>query len=313
MSDSQKIIAVMGPTAAGKTGLAIELLERFPLEIISVDSALVYRRMNIGTAKPTAAELARAPHRLIDIREPWESYSAAEFVDDATLAIDEIRAAGKVPLLVGGTMLYFRALFHGLSSMPDADTGIRQQIDDEAHQQGWAAMHQQLTQIDPVAGARIMPGDRQRIQRALEVYRLTGKPISQLQAETARSGLDADCLKLVVSPVDRAVLHQRIERRFAQMLEQGFVDEVKTLKADNRVEADSAAMRSVGYRQVWNELENPQGDLLQRGIYATRQLAKRQLTWLRKEVDAVWLDPTDADWIETAAARIGDFLTESLC
>ncbi len=315
MSKQPKIIAIMGPTAAGKTALAIELVRQFDAEIISVDSAQVYRRLAIGSAKPSAAELAIAPHRLIDIRDPWERYSVAEFVDDAQAAIEEIVRSGRLPVLAGGTMLYFRALLEGLSEMPDADPALRRRIDTEARARGWPAMHGELAAADPTAADRIQPNDAQRIQRALEVFRLTGRPISELQAQRKTAGLDADVRKIVVSPSDRKLLHQRIETRFAAMLDAGLIEEVRELRAEPRISADSPAMRSVGYRQVWQYLdgEYDRTELRQRGVFATRQLAKRQLTWLRKELDASWFDPTEPEWQSKALAQIGHFLSESVC
>ncbi len=286
-------IALMGPTASGKTALAVRWVGRFGLEIVSVDSALVYRGLDIGSAKPDAALLARAPHRLIDIRDPHEPYSAAEFAGDALAAMREIRAAGRVPLLVGGTGLYFRALLHGLSEMPAADPATRAQIAEEAAQRGWAALHAELAQVDPVAAARIAPGDPQRIQRALEVHRLSGRPISQWQAETVRTPFPFRVLKLAVMPAERAVLHARIEARFDAMLVAGFLDEVRPLAADPRLHRDLPAMRAVGYRQALEYLsgETTAAQFRDRAIHATRQLAKRQITWLRGEHDARRFDP----------------------
>lgn len=299
-------IALMGPTASGKTALAVRWVERFGLEIVSVDSALVYRGLDIGSAKPDAALLARAPHRLIDIREPHEPYSAAEFAGDALAAMREIRAAGRVPLLVGGTGLYFRALLRGLSEMPAADPATRAQIAEEAAQRGWAALHAELAQVDPVAAARIAPGDPQRIQRALEVHRLSGRPISQWQAETVRTPFPFRVLKLVAMPAERAVLHARIEARFDAMLEAGFLDEVRPLAADPRLHRDLPALRAVGYRQALEHLagETDAAQFRARAIHATRQLAKRQITWLRGEHDARGFDPErDAGEADRAVAQ----------
>lgn len=299
-------IALMGPTASGKTALAVDWVARFGMEIISVDSALVYRGLDIGSAKPDAQTQALAPHRLIDIRDPHETYSAAEFSEDALREMQAIQAQGRVPLLVGGTGLYFRALLQGLSDMPQADPAMRQIIVAEAAERGWSAMHEALCQIDPVAGARIKPGDAQRIQRALEVFRLSGTPISQWQQAVRSKPFPFRVLKLVVAPSDRAVLHDRIARRFDLMIDAGLLDEVRHLASDARLHADLPAMRAVGYRQALEHLQQG-GSLIEfreRGIYATRQLAKRQLTWLRGELDARWFDPAcDGDEIERAVAQ----------
>ncbi len=282
----------MGPTASGKTGLAVEMVEAFPLEIISVDSALVYRGMDIGTAKPDAQTLARAPHRLIDLKDPHESYSAAEFRDDALAAMAEITAAGRVPLLVGGTMLYFKALQHGLSDLPAASPELRAQIESEASARGWAALHEDLRESDPEAAARINPNDPQRIQRALEVIRLSGRKLSELQKGGDPEAFPYRVLKLVVCPAKRATLHQRIKERFELMLRQGFEQEVRRLHARPGLHARLPAIRAVGYRQAWGQLEGEysENEWHSRALAATRQLAKRQLTWLRKETDAVWYD-----------------------
>jgi tRNA dimethylallyltransferase len=285
-------IFLMGPTASGKTGLAVELVEAFPLDIISVDSALVYRGMDIGTAKPDAVTLARAPHRLVDIRQPEEGYSAAEFRTDALREMRAITEAGRVPLLVGGTMLYFRALQHGLSRLPSASSSVREGLAAEAAQIGWPAMHRRLARLDPAAAANINPNDPQRIQRALEVIELTGQRMSELQRDGRPDALPYRLLKLIVCPQSRAELHQRIARRFQQMLEQGFEEELRRLHEDPRLHADLPAMRAVGYRQAWAWLDGhiDESEWPARAIAATRQLAKRQLTWLRKEEGAVWYD-----------------------
>lgn len=291
-------IALMGPTAAGKTAMALALAEQWGGEIVSVDSALVYRGLDIGAAKPDAAERAQVRHHLLDLREPWQTYSAAEFATDAAAAVRDIVARGGVPILAGGTGLYFLALLEGLSPMPEADPVMRAAIAAEAGSIGWAALHEQLAQVDPAAARRIHATDPQRIQRALEVFRLTGKPISEWQAMPGVSRLPVRTLKLVLAPADRAVLHRRIETRFDMMLEQGFLDEVRSLKAMPQMAAvaqplDLPAIRAVGYRQAWLHLAG-QGTLAEfreRGIFATRQLAKRQLTWLRGELDARWFDP----------------------
>lgn len=275
----------MGPTASGKTDLAIYLTEHFPVDIISVDSAMVYRGLNIGSAKPSAEELAKAPHRLIDVVDPLEVYSAARFRKDALNEMAAITEVGRIPLLVGGTMLYFRALLLGLSELPAADDITRQKLEQQAKESGWGKMHQRLAEVDAEAAARIHPNDPQRIQRALEVYEVTGTAMSQLQKEQKAEPLPYQVLKLALIPSDRAVLHQRIEKRFSQMLEQGLIDEVKTLRDRGDLHQDLPAIRAVGYRQVWDYLDNriDYTGMKERGVIATRQLAKRQLTWLRSE------------------------------
>lgn len=286
----------MGPTASGKTALAIELVERGPFEIISVDSGMVYRDMDIGTAKPDAATLARAPHRLIDIRDPANAYSAAEFRRDALQEMAAITAAGRIPLLVGGTMLYFKVLLEGLAAMPEADPDLRARLDAEATAKGWPAMHARLAEIDPVSAARLKPNDSQRLQRALEVYELTGKPLSQWHAEQAPPEPPPfRLIQLAVSPPERSTLHERIEHRFDVMLEQGLIEEVARLRARPGLHADLPSMRAVGYAQVWSLLEGEidAAEMRLRGIYATRQLAKRQFTWL-KRFPAEWHDAGQA-------------------
>ncbi|MFG6489584.1 tRNA (adenosine(37)-N6)-dimethylallyltransferase MiaA [Roseateles sp. BYS78W] len=273
-------ICLAGPTGCGKTAAALAIAEVLPVEIISVDSALVYRGMDIGTAKPTVAEQAAVPHHLIDILDPLDSYSAAEFVRDAKRLAAEIVARGRLPLLVGGTMLYFKALFDGLSTLPQADAELRAAIDAEALERGWPAMHAELTRLDPETGARLAPNDSQRIQRALEVIRLTGQPLSALHAASRDDGVDWPLLSL--EPDDRAWLHARLAQRFDVMLAQGLVDEVRALRARGDLSLALPSMRCVGYRQVWEALDaNDFHDLRDRGIAATRQLAKRQVTWLR--------------------------------
>ncbi len=291
-------IALMGPTASGKTAAAIELARRHGGEIVSVDSALVYRGLEIGAAKPDEVERAGIPHHLLDLRDPWQSYSAAEFAADAAAAVRDIVARGRLPILAGGTGLYFRALLQGLSPMPEADPAVRAAISAEAGVVGWPALHAQLAQVDPAAARRIHATDPQRIQRALEVYRLTGKPISHWQALPGVARLPACVLKLVLAPADRAVLHARIERRFDLMLEAGFLDEVRRLRAlppmaDVPAPLDLPAIRAVGYRQAWQFLDGDDSaaGFRDKAIFATRQLAKRQLTWLRGERDARWFDP----------------------
>jgi tRNA dimethylallyltransferase len=300
----------MGPTASGKTGLAVSLLASFPMDIISVDSALVYRQMNIGTAKPGAETLARAPHRLIDIRDPAESYSAAEFREDALQEMKDITAKGRVPLLVGGTMLYFRALQQGLSNLPSADPEVRKALEERADAVGWPAMHIELCRLDPVAGARIHPNDPQRIQRALEVIELSGRPLSELQAGGDGQILPYRVLKLVVAPVERAELHRRIEQRFDIMLKQGFESEIRALYAREDLNARRPSMRAVGYRQAWQWLEGEIdfAEMRERVIIATRQLAKRQLTWLRGESDALWYDLQSVENERRVRQTIKEFL-----
>ena len=277
----------MGPTASGKTTLAVELVKRYPMEIISVDSALVYRDMNIGTAKPGAELLAVAPHRLIDSRDPSEPYSAAEFREDALLAMAEITARGGIPLLVGGTFLYFRALQYGLSEMPAADREIRAALEAEALRDGWEALHARLAAVDPESAARIQPTDPQRIQRALEVHALSGQPMSAFHAQQPAADLPYRLLKLALIPGDRALLHGRIEARFRQMLAEGLLEEVRKLFDRGDLSAELPAMRAVGYRQVWRFLSGQleYEAMVEQAIIATRQYAKRQLTWLRGESD----------------------------
>ena len=282
----------MGPTASGKTDLAIFLTEHFPVDIISVDSALVYRGLNIGSAKPSAEELAKAPHRLLDVVDPVEPYSAARFRKDALKEIDDIIKAGRIPLLVGGTMLYFRALLEGLSKLPESDEATRKKIEQQAEEMGWEKMHARLAEVDAEAAARIHPNDPQRISRALEVYEITGKAMSQLQKEQKAEPFPYQVLKLALIPSDRTVLHQRIEKRFGLMLEQGLIEEVKTLRERGDLHQDLPAIRAVGYRQVWDYLESriDYTEMKERGVIATRQLAKRQLTWLRSEKDLIIYD-----------------------
>jgi len=287
-------VLLLGPTACGKSALAMALAERVGLEIVSVDSAQVYRGMDIGTAKPAAADRARVAHHLLDIREPDDPYSAADFVRDATRAIGEIRGRGRLPLGVGGTMLYARALRGGLSELPSADAGVRSRIDAQAREQGWPALHAKLREVDPATAARLPPNDSQRIQRALEVFELTGKPLSQLQGTSPGPGLHL--LTIALLPEDRAGLHRRIERRFDDMLAVGLLDEVRRLMARG-LDADLPSMRSVGYRQAWRHLsgETTLAQFRAEAIAATRQLAKRQITWLRSMHDAACIDPFGAD------------------
>lgn len=288
-----RIVCLMGPTASGKTALAVHLASKYCFEIISVDSALVYKGLEIGAAKPTEAELAIAPHSLISFLDPVESYSVSRFRCDAIAQIKAIWARGNTPLLVGGTMLYFRALLLGLSDLPEADVAVRAEIDTLAAAKGWTHIHQLLQQCDPVTAARLKLGDTQRLQRALEVYRLTGRPISEFQVQAADHQTSApdympdigpEPLQIALMPDDRTVLHQRIERRLQQMFADGFVDEVKSLYGHPGLSANTASMRAVGYRQVWAYLDGDYDydQMVYRALVATRQLAKRQLTWLRK-------------------------------
>ncbi len=298
-------IFIMGPTASGKTGLAVSLRQALPLEIISVDSALVYRGMDIGTAKPDAGTLALAPHHLLDIREPTEAYSAAAFCADALDLMRDITARGKVPLLVGGTMLYFRALLHGLDDLPQADPEVRAAIEREAAAQGWPALHALLALCDPVTAARLEAGDAQRIQRALEVFRLSGQPMSSLMTQT-QSALPYRVLQLALIPSERSVLHQRIAARFDAMLSAGLLDEVAALRRKHGLHPQMPAMRCVGYRQAWEYLDGQidRNTLREKGIAATRQLAKRQLTWLRSWPEAVELDCLADDLEVQGLARV---------
>ncbi|HLU05795.1 MAG TPA: tRNA (adenosine(37)-N6)-dimethylallyltransferase MiaA [Woeseiaceae bacterium] len=302
----------MGPTASGKTELALRLADALPLDIVSVDSALVYRGMDIGTAKPDQETLLRYPHRLLDIREPEDSYSAGDFVRDATAAMTEIRAAGRVPLLAGGTMMYFRALTRGIAQLPQADRDIRAAIDAEAAAKGWPALHRELAAVDRTAADRINPNDSQRIQRALEVYRTSGRTITEWH-RNGKADRDAPVrfLKFGLIPPARSTLHSRIEKRLAKMLEDGFLDEVRRLRQRPGLSARSPSMRSVGYRQLWSHLDG-ECDLetaVARARAATRQLAKRQLTWLRSESGLCALDPLEPGTIDTIVtsveARIG--------
>nr|WP_273383896.1 tRNA (adenosine(37)-N6)-dimethylallyltransferase MiaA [Actinobacillus porcinus] len=285
-------IFLMGPTASGKTDLAIQLRQHLPVEVISVDSALIYKGMDIGTAKPGKEELALAPHRLIDILDPAESYSAMNFREDALREMAEISAQGKIPLLVGGTMLYYKALIDGLSPLPNADEKVRSEIEAKAELVGWAELHKALEKIDPVSAARINPNDSQRINRALEVFYLTGKSLTEL-TEQKGEGLPYNVLQFAIAPEDRAILHERIELRFHKMMELGFKAEVEKLFARPDLHLDLPSIRCVGYRQMWEHLQG-QYDLdeaVYRGICATRQLAKRQITWLRGwKTPITWLD-----------------------
>jgi len=310
MASLPPAIFIMGPTAAGKTDLAVALQQYLGCELISVDSALIYKGMDIGTAKPSAQELQQAPHRLIDILEPTEAYSAANFRNDALAAMAEITAAGKIPLLVGGTMLYFRALEHGLADLPAADEQVRAQLDADIEQHGLMAMHQRLQQLDPDSAARIHPNDPQRIQRALEVFEISGKTMTELHAEAAKDRLQYRVAKIIVAPQDRSILHQRIEKRFNLMIKKGFVDEVVGLRQRGNLSLNLPSMRAVGYRQVWEYLDGMYAydEMMQKGIVATRQFAKRQLTWLRAEQGATWLEGESPDLLEQALKYINSSL-----
>jgi tRNA dimethylallyltransferase len=300
----------MGPTAAGKTAAAFALHERFPVELVSVDSAQVYRGLDIGSAKPDAATLARYPHSLIDIRDPEETYSAADFAADAAGEIRRIHAAGRWPVLVGGTMLYYRALLYGLDPMPPADPELRRIIAAEAESRGWQALHAELARQDPAAAAAIRPADTQRIQRAVEILRLTGSGPSAHHGHNRYPRLEA--LRLVLTPADRHILHERIARRFEQMLEAGFLSEVERLRARPGLSAAHASMKSVGYRQVWNCLDEGgcQSDCRRKAVAATRQLAKRQLTALRRMSGALWHDSLQDRTIELIFRQVGDFFAQ---
>ncbi|WP_019559553.1 MULTISPECIES: tRNA (adenosine(37)-N6)-dimethylallyltransferase MiaA [Caldimonas] len=291
-------LCLAGPTASGKTAAALALARVLPIEIISVDSALVYRGMDIGTAKPSAAERAAVPHHLIDLIDPTEAYSAAQFVADATRLVNEIRSRGRLPVLVGGTLLYFKALFDGMDALPAADAQVRARIDARAAQCGWPALHAELARVDPVTAARLSPNDSQRIQRALEVWELSGRPLSQWHTGRTSPAARERPRLIALEPTDRTWLHRRIAERFHAMLAAGFIDEVRALRARGDLSLAQPSMRCVGYRQVWEMLDglHPPDTLAERGIAATRQLAKRQLTWLRSMPwrETVACDRTDA-------------------
>lgn len=301
-------IFLMGPTASGKTGVAVELAQTMPVEIISVDSALVYRDMNIGTAKPDATTLARAPHHLIDIRDPTQAYSAAAFRHDALRLMLDITQRGNVPLLVGGTMLYFKALREGLSPLPQADAALRAELDAEIAQHGIQHLHQKLAQVDAETAARLHRTDTQRIQRAMEIYRLTGQPMSSLLRQKPNSVLPYRILPIALIPGNRSVLHQRIATRLEHMLKQGLVDELRSLRQHYHLHPNLPSMRCVGYRQAWQFMESEinEAQLLETGIAATRQLAKRQLTWLRSMPDSIELDCLSHDLIQQVRTVIAD-------
>jgi tRNA dimethylallyltransferase len=303
------VIFLMGPTASGKTDIALRLCEVFPFEIVSVDSAVVYRGLDIGTAKPGPEERARVRHHLIDLLDPREPYSAGRFREDAIAAMAEIRARDRVPLLAGGTMLYFRALAEGIGPMPPADPDVRAALDREAAERGLEALHAELRALDPEAAGRIHPNDPQRIQRALEVHRITGRPISAFQGERTAEPLGDRILQLAVAPTDRERLHARIAERFDAMLAAGLVDEVAGLRERSDLHPDLPSMRAVGYRQTWQYLDGELDarGLRERGIIATRQLAKRQLTWLRGMPDVEWFD-SEADPFPAIRERVARFL-----
>ncbi len=303
-------VLLMGPTGAGKTDLAAALVERLPLEIVSVDAAMVYRGMDIGTAKPSRELLARAPHHLIDLVDPAESYSAARFLADAAAAMAAITARGRVPLLAGGTMLYFRALQSGLASLPAADPAIRRRLDERAAGEGWPALHAELARLDPTAAARIRPNDRQRIQRALEVIERSGRSLTAQLAENLRGAASGDDLPLVLAPADRALQADRLAARFDGMMQRGLLDEVRGLRARGDLHAGLPAMRLIGYRQLWQYLEGAKalGQATDQAVAATRQLARRQLTWLRAEPRAEWFDAGDARVPERMGARVAEWL-----
>lgn len=298
-------LLIAGPTASGKSGLALRLAELMPAELISVDSAQVYRGFDIGSAKPSHALRERIPHHLLDIRDPEDTYNAGEFVTDALQAIEAIRARGRLPILVGGTMLYFNALIRGIAKLPTADPDIRRVIDAEALVRGWPALHGDLTLVDSVAAAKIHPNDAQRIQRALEVYRSTGRPISEWQRETqARHAWRFSRIALV--PTDRAWLHERIEQRFQQMMQEGFLEEVRALRARSSLAPEAPSLRAVGYRQLWSHLagEIDLPTAVARAVVATRQLAKRQLTWIHADPDWEGLDPQQEELLEAKVAAL---------
>lgn len=316
--DLPPAIFLMGPTASGKTDLAISLRDHLPVELISVDSALIYRGMDIGTAKPEPELLARAPHRLVDIIDPWEGYSVARFYHDALAEMKAITESGKIPLLVGGTMMYFRVLRDGIASLPAADETVRAEIVTLANEKGWSHIHALLKGVDPESAARINPADPQRLQRALEVYRISGRTMTEFWQAQKQTGKERDTdytkldealppipyrlISLAIAPSERSVLHRRIEQRFSQMLDSGFIEEVERLRATGKLEASMSSMRCVGYRQVWEYLDGTldKNEMFQKGVVATRQLAKRQLTWLRSWPDVSWLESGDEKVLDKA-------------
>lgn len=310
----QPVVLLMGPTASGKSQLALTLCEQLGGEIVSVDSAQVYRGMDIGTAKPDVATRARVPHHLIDLCDPAEAYSAARFCVDARRAVAQVRARGRIPLLAGGTMLYFRSLQQGLSDLPPADAAFRESLATEAARIGWPALHARLARHDPATAARLHPNDAQRIQRALEILERSGTPASA-HAPPSGGGLDGPVVKLALNPPERSELHARIAARFQQMMREGFLDEVARLRARGDLSADLPAMRAVGYRQLWAHLDGAfdLATAVARGIAATRQLAKRQLTWLRAERGLAWCDPRDPELARRARERIEGAVPEAGC
>ncbi len=311
MSSTQlPIVFLMGPTASGKTALAMDLYDQLPCEIVSVDSAMIYRDMNIGTAKPDAEMLVRYPHRLIDLRDPAQAYSAAEFRTDALAEIARIQNAGKIPLLTGGTMLYFHALLNGLATLPQADPAVRQRIEAEAAEKGWSAIHARLADVDPQSAERLNPNDSQRLQRALEVYEITGRSMTEHWAEQQAQRLDRPVVSLSVMPPERSVLHERIAQRFQIMLDQGFEEEVRALWERGDLDLSMPSVRCVGYRQMW-EYFSGQWDyetMQFKGVVATRQLAKRQITWLRSWENLNWLDTNDRDITSKALKLINSVI-----
>ena len=307
---NRRAILLMGPTASGKTALAFELLRRFPLELVSVDSAQVFRDMDVGTAKPDAATLAAFPHHLIDLIDPEQVYSAARFRDDALAVMARIGARGKVPLLVGGTMLYFKALTEGLADLPQADAAVRAALDAEAAEHGWPALHAELARIDPRTAARLSPADAQRVQRALEIFRVSGRPMSALLDQGVPHKAPYDFVALGLLPGERSVLHARIAERFDAMIEAGLDDEVAALRKKYQLHADLPSMRCVGYRQVWQAQDGliARGEMRERGIYATRQLAKRQMTWLANSLRPETFDCLAPDLVAQVIRRVDDAL-----
>jgi tRNA dimethylallyltransferase len=303
-----KAVLILGPTASGKSALALEIARRWSSEIVSVDSAQVYRGMDVGTAKPDAAERRAVPHHLIDIVDPTQAYSAGRFRDDALRLVREIHGRGRLPLLVGGTMLYFRALTHGLAELPPADAALRREMEEDAGRRGWPALHADLAAVDPAAAGRIEPTDAQRIQRALEVWRVTGRPLSSFHGPTA-GALPFEALRIALEPSERAALHQRIARRFHEMLRAGLLAEVEALRARYTLHAALPSMRAVGYRQAWDTIVGaaPAATLEARGVAATRQLAKRQLTWLRAMDDVERYDCLRADLVPAILPRVERF------
>ncbi|HZE44009.1 MAG TPA: tRNA (adenosine(37)-N6)-dimethylallyltransferase MiaA [Steroidobacteraceae bacterium] len=301
-------VLLMGPTGSGKSDLAVQLAEKLPLEIISVDSALVYRGMDIGTAKPSLATRARVPHHLIDTRDPKMGYSVGEFLLDAQRAMQDIWSRGRQPLLVGGTMMYFHALTTGIADLPEADAAVRAHIDASAAESGWAALHQQLAEVDPQAAARIHINDPQRIQRALEVHRITGRTITQLQQHRVSAFADVKVIEFALAPLERGELHTKIDLRFKAMLEAGFVEEVRSLYERGDLSAEHPSMRAVGYRQLWRYLagHSALNEATEQAIAATRQLAKRQLTWLRRRADARWIDSMRSDVARTIFVALSE-------